>query len=99
MEEKDYQDKLKKIEAAYEQAKKNLYIEYGLSQAIFKKGDIIKDHRWTMLVDKITVSVGFDRIPVPVYAGPELKKDLKPKANNNHVSIYGNKGVELIKSV
>jgi len=97
MEETEYNERMKKIETDYEQAKKNLYIEYGLSQSKYKKGDIIKDHRWAMLIDRITVSKTFG-LPQPVYTGAELKKDLTPKANGNRVSIYGNEGIELIKS-
>lgn len=97
MEETEYNERLKKIEADYEQAKKKLFVEYGLSQAKYKKGDIIKDHRWTMLIDHISVSKTFG-LPEPVYTGPELKKDFTPKANGSRVSIFGNKGIELIKS-
>lgn len=45
MEALEYQEKLKKLKADFEIAQKNLHIEYGLSQAKYKKGDIIKDHR------------------------------------------------------
>lgn len=96
MTKQEYDSKLKEIENAYEKQLENLYIQYGLSQAKFKVGDIIKDHRWTLLIDKITVSKSFSE-PKPVYRGLELKKDLTPKKIPNRVSIYGNNEVELVK--
>ena len=95
MEETEYNERLKKIEADFEQAKKQLYFDYGMSKVIFKKGDIIKDSRWAMLIDRITVSKTFG-LPEPVYSGLELKKDLSPRKDGNRVSIYGN-NAELVK--
>jgi hypothetical protein len=74
MTEPEYREKLKKIESDYEQAKKDLYIEYGLTNAKYKKGDIIKGYSSIILVDKITVYKNFD-LPAPAYHGIELKTD------------------------
>ena len=93
--ETKYKEKELEIEAAYTEAKKQLYIKFALSNALFKKGDIIKNHRVTMLIDRITVSKSLG-LPEPVYTGFELKKDLTPRKDQNRVSIYGNKG-ELVK--
>ncbi len=97
MEEKEYREKLKKIEADFKTARETLYSEYGLSQAKCAIGDIVKDNRWALKVDKITVSKGFG-LPEPVYHGFELKKDLTPKKNFSRVAIHGNNGVEVIKN-
>lgn len=96
MERETYLQRLKQIEDDAQKAKQALYIEYGLSQAIFKMGDVIRDNRWAFQIDKITVSKMFGD-PEPVYSGFELKKDLTPKKNMKRVSIYGN-SAELIKS-
>ncbi len=98
MEEKEYLEKLKKIETDFDAAKKSLYSEYGLSKAKCAIGDIIKDSRWALKVDKITAYIDFFGIPEPVYHGFELKKDLTPKKNFSRVSIHGNNGVEILKT-
>ena len=95
MEESEYNEKLKQIETDFELSKTNLYREYGLSQAKYKVGDIIKDHRWALSIDRITVNVMFGTVE-PVYHGFELKKDLTKRKDCNRVTIYGNNGVELI---
>ena len=95
MEELEYNERLKQIETDYDNAKKKLYLDYAMSKVIFKKGDIIKDSRCFMLIDKITVSKSFG-LPEPVYTGVELTKDLKPRKNGSRVSIFGN-NAELIK--
>ncbi len=97
MEESEYTKRLAKIESDYEQEKKKLYLAYGLSQAKYKVGDIIKDHRGVILVDRVTVSKTLG-LPETVYSGAELKKDFKPKANGSRLSIYGNHRAELLKS-
>ena len=97
MEEAEYNERLKKVEGDYDLAKRMLYRECGLSRAIYKNGDIIKDSNTTILIDKITVSISFG-VPEPVYHGIELRKDLMPKKNGDRGSIYGNHLTELIKS-
>ncbi len=95
MEEIDYKEKLKKLEADFELAKKQLHYDFAMSNAKFKKGDVIKDERWAFIIDNITVYKSFG-LPEPVYSGYELKKDLTPRKDGNRVSIYGNKAI-LIK--
>ena len=65
----------------------------------FKVGDIIKDERFAMLVEKIGATTLFSELPMSIYYGIELKKkDLKPKLNGGRVSIFGNSGVSLVKA-
>jgi hypothetical protein len=91
MDESEYKKRLEIIERNFEMEKKKLMYEYGMSKVIFKIGDIIKDERWALLIDKITVAKPFGfSMPEPVYNGPELKKDLTPRKDNSRVSIYGN---------
>ena len=97
MEVLEYNQRLKKLEEDFEKAKRQLYHDYAMSQTIFKNGDIIKDERWILRIDKITSYMGFHSLPQPVYSGYELKKDLTPRKDRNRVSIHGN-GAELVKS-
>ena len=85
------------IETEYLKAKKQLYIDYANSQRKYNVGDIIKnDNGTTIEVQKYGVSVSFS-LPQPTYIGRELRKDLVPKKNGDIGTIYGNKGVELLK--
>lgn len=93
----EYKAGVKSLQEEFEQKKNQLAKSYALSQAIFKVGDIIKDNRWYMQITALKWSYGYSE-PEIVYEGVELKKDLTPKKNNNKVTVYGNKGVELVKS-
>ena len=96
MTEQEFDEQLKNIEDNYQKEKYSLHLKYGLSHSLFKKGDIIRDERWAILIDKITVSK-FGKLPEPVYLGFELKKDLTPRKDGKRVSIHGNYNVQLIK--
>lgn len=72
----------------------NLAKIFVLENRKFNLGDMIRDHRWAFIVDRITVSK-LTRFPEPVYHGFELKKDLTPRKDKNRVAIYGN-DAELI---
>ena len=92
-----YLNKLKEIQDEYETKKKELYREYGLSNALFKVGDTIKGQNAIFIVDKITIYKMFsDNFPEPVYHGFELRKDLTPKRSGIRAIIYGN-NAELVK--
>jgi len=97
MTESDYKMRLQIIENTYEMEKKKLYWEYGMANAKYKVGDLIKDERWAFVIDKITVGKHFG-LPEPVYHGFELKKDLTPRKDQNRVSLYGNNS-ELLRAV
>ena len=85
-----------KIEEDCTAAKNKLYVEYGLSQAICKVGDIIKKDDDIVLVDKIRAYKALG-LPMPIYHGIQLKKDLTPRKDEKRGIIYGNERVELIK--
>jgi hypothetical protein len=97
MTELDYKQKMQIIESEYLQAKKNLYIEYAISQRKFKIGDIIKDHNNTIIeISKFGTCMTLG-LPKPTYIGRELRKDLVKKKNGDIATIYGNIDVKLIK--
>lgn len=98
MTEKEYRDRIEKIETEKDLALRALYREYAMSHVKYKIGDTIKDSRWAFVVDKITANKSLG-LPTPVYHGYELKKDLaRRKVNNNRVAIYGNEQVVLVNS-
>jgi len=98
MTEADYKHKMQVIETEYLQAKKQLYLDYAISQRKYNVGDIIKNDNGTIIeVQKYGVSVFFS-LPKPTYIGKELRKDLVPKKNGGIGTIYGNENVELLKS-
>lgn len=89
MEEIEYLDKLKNIEKVAEKQKADLMIEFAMSNAKFKKGDIVKNHNYIILVDKITVSKVFmGSLPKAIYHGVALKKDLTPRKDGSRETIY-----------
>lgn len=96
MTEQEYKNKLNKIEADYGAALNALYIEYAISNAVYKRGDIIKDGDRVILVDKITTYKGFN-FPEAVYHGLKLKKDLTPTKKMERDSLYSSHGLELVK--
>ena len=96
MEDIEYKRRLVEIEDIFNESKKELYIEYAMSNRKYKKGDVIKDSRWAFKIDKITTSISISSIPEPVYHGYELKKDLTPRKDKSRVCIYGHDNVELI---
>lgn len=97
MEELDYTNKSKQIYADYITSQKTLDIEFGLSKAKYKEGDVVRDSVRTILVDRITTFKGLNNsLPEPVYHGIALKKDLTPKKSGDRKSIYGNRNTELI---
>lgn len=99
MNELDYNHKLQVIETEYLQAKKKLYLEYAFHQRKYNIGDIIKSDVGTIIqVEKYGTNISYS-LPRPTYIGRELRKDLIPKKNGRVCTIYGNNGVELIKSV
>ena len=97
MTEEEFKKQLAKIEEDRDVAKRQLYVKYAKDQEKFSVGDIISDTVKIILINRITAYVSFDNIPMPVYHGKELKKDLTPKKNNSTGVIYGNYGVTLIK--
>lgn len=96
MTEQEYNERLQIIEDASNTAKKELYIEFGMSKAKFKTGDIITDETTILIVDKITVgkSIG---LPYPIYHGYMLTKSLIQRKDNKRDCIYGNRSLRLIE--
>ncbi len=98
MELSEYQTKLKQLDVDYLSAKRKLAIEYALSNAEYKIGDIIisVNDNDIIKIDKITTYQSFYDAPMCVYHGVALKKDLTPKKNGIRNSIYPNRPLTLL---
>lgn len=99
MERQEFDNKLKLINDEADVKKKALMFQYGMSQAIYKIGDVIRSNKidTTIEVERIKVGVDMMGIPYPYYVGHELKKDLTRKKNNSIGTIYGNGDTEKLR--
>jgi hypothetical protein len=98
MDEIVYKAELEILKEKHKREIRSLDVQYGLSKAIYKKGDIIKEGDKTILIDKRTIDKNFlNSIPYPVYHGLLLKKDLTPTKRMERSSIYSTYQIELIK--
>ena len=98
MDKATYEQKLKELNDKFRSDERRLHHEFGMSQAIYKVGDIIKSaSKSPIKIDKITTYKSFGD-PVPVYHGLCLKKDLTPMKKMERDAIYGHHLVELVKS-
>ncbi len=94
----EYKDKLEEITREAMLKKQEAHKEFALSNAKFKKGDIIKGVSGIIQVDKITTYVGL-YLPEAVYHGNALRKNLTPRIDGGREAIYGSTNIELIRSV
>ncbi len=84
MTEKEYKDRLAKIEVAKEELDK----EYAYSNNPYKIGDILKDHFHILKVESIKVERKFDSWePECVYCGTQLTTKLEPKKRCGNTSV------------
>lgn len=83
-----YKVQLGILTAKFEKDKRDLDSQYAVSNKRFVKGDIIKNHNSTILIDEYKLARSFNGIPYIVYHGFELKKDLTPKKNGARDSIH-----------
>lgn len=98
MDEIVYRAELEILKEKHKREIRSLDVQYGLSKAIYKKGDIIKEGDKTIKIDRITIDKIFSNsIPHPVYHGLLLKKDLTPTKRMERSSIYPYYSIELIK--
>ena len=95
MTEQEYNEKLQIIEDASNTAKKQLYIQYGMSKVKFNEGDIITDETTILIIDKITV-VKSTGMPYPIYHGYMLTKNLIQRKDNKRDCVYGSRSLRLI---
>lgn len=78
MTEEEYLRRLDLIKKAYEVDKKNLAIEFAMSNNPYKVGDVIEDHVGKLKIEKIKVNTIYYNLPSCSYYGVDLKKDGTP---------------------
>lgn len=89
MEQQEYKERLVKIQQEAERQKRNLAVEYALSNSPYDIGDVVKDHLGYLKIEKVDVTVTFgSQIPECVYYGVELKKDLTPMKSQTGRGVY-----------
>lgn len=86
MTKEEYNIKLKQIEIDSENAKKELYKEYAISNNPYKIGDIISDHVKTIKIESWKYYKSFG-LPQCVYRGIRINKDgtIAKKQDNNTI--------------
>jgi hypothetical protein len=99
MERQEYDNKLDQLKNEFETKKRVLKFQFGMSQALYKIGDVIRSSSidTTIEVERIKVGIDMGGLPYPYYVGHELKKDLTRKKNNSIGSIYGNDNTEKLR--
>ena len=88
MTQQEYKLELDRIDREYNSRKNNLYTEYALSNNPYKVGDIISDHIGSVKVESVSVYLDIDRLPMCVYTGTTLRKDLTPSKKNEKRKVY-----------
>jgi hypothetical protein len=76
MTELEYNNELKNMDEKYELEKLNLYKKYAESQRMYSVGDIITNGNAIIKIEKFGSYMDFS-LPIPVYIGTDLKKDLR----------------------
>lgn len=95
MEIEEYKTKLNDIIKAQEKKRHELYYEYAMANNNVKAADIVTDHIGSVLVDKITVHMGYGGIPECYYRGVQMTKKGIPFKSGERRFVY----VKNLKSV
>lgn len=87
MTKEEYDKRIREAEDEYEKKKRNIVVEFALSNNPYKVGDILKDGAKIIRVEKIKVSRFTCDYPYCIYDGVLLTKKLKPYKNGDTGSI------------
>lgn len=90
-----YDNRLKEINKAYEEAKQKLYVEYAREERKFQIGDIIQQGDTIIKITSFKAGK-FSELPYPIYVGVKLTKKLLPFKSNEEDSVLGNNNVHLL---
>lgn len=78
---------ISELEAKFKSDKNALHIKYVTDNNTVKKGDTISDSQHSIVVERITYSMGFDGIPYCLYHGKWLTKSGDPNKRGEEVCI------------
>lgn len=86
-----YRARVAEIEEEAKNKKRLIVREFAIANNTYKRGDIIKDHMGSLIIDKIIVNGGYGNyLPYCSYSGIELKKDGTPLKRQTDRSISQN---------
>lgn len=88
MTQEEYLSRLGFLKKAYEVDKKNLAIEFAMSNNPYKVGDVIEDRVGKLKIGKIKVDDFLLHKPSCIYYGVELKKDGTPCKRQTGRCVY-----------
>ena len=85
----EYKKRLQVIDNERQKQVNRLNIEFANANNPYTIGDKVTDHNGTILIEKINHTAGaYNHLPSCVYFGLELKKDGKPRKDNNKRNLW-----------
>jgi hypothetical protein len=88
MDIEEYKKIIAEIDNKARQDKFAVAREYALANNTVKVGDVISDHKSTILVDNIIITASVSSKPMCVYDGIKLKKDGTPVKSGERDTVY-----------
>lgn len=88
MTKEEYKERMISIERECARKKKDLNIEYAMSNNPYKVGDVVEDHIGKLRIEQIGVHTDPWNLPSCVYYGVELKKDGTPYKRQTNRPAY-----------
>lgn len=88
MTSEEFENSVKVLKEKHKNEMNSLKKEYAFANNPYKIGDVISGNTGTIRIDKITVGISLDGIPLCVYHGLELKKDLTPTKKMLRTAIW-----------
>jgi len=96
MNKQELEHKLKELEQEYVLKKKEVMRQFCDDNNPYKVGDKFTDHIGTIIIEKIRYSYTVRETPSCIYFGTELKKDGKPKKNNDKRNAWQSNDVSVV---
>lgn len=88
MTKEEYKERMISIERECARKKRDLNIEYAMSNNPYKVGDVVEDHIGKLRIERTEVdSISWD-LPSCIYYGVELKKDGTPCKRQTNRPVF-----------
>lgn len=88
MTQKEYKERMISIERECARKKKDLNIEYAMSNNPYKVGDVVEDHIGKLKIERTVIDSKPWDLPSCIYYGVELKKDGTPCKRQTNRAVY-----------